>query len=130
MKIIGDQKSLSAEQLEQFLPIPEKGPLLGNAYYEWLDEFKSDCSNMIIDTLMDYTGQCKLESDCELMIRLADIILIFDLLHEEAIGMKCKALTALGKHTLAKNTFTKFEKDYLKLYDEPFGKSFSDIIKS
>jgi two-component SAPR family response regulator len=129
-KIIGQQKSLSREQLEQFLSITEKGALLGNANYEWLDEFKSDCSNMIIDSLMNYKDQCEIETDCELMIRLADTILVFDILHEEAIAMKCKALTALGKHTLAKNAFTKFEKDYLKLYDEPFGKSFSDIIKS
>jgi two-component SAPR family response regulator len=129
-KITGEEVPLSRERLEQFLSITERGPLLGNANYEWLDEFKSDCSNLIIDTLMNYRDQCKIENDCELMIRLADTILVFDILHEEAIGLKCKALTALGKHTLAKNAFTKFEKDYQKLYDEPFGKSFSDLIKS
>ena len=124
------ESAIGRKQLELFLSITEKGPLLGNANYEWLDEFKSDCSNLIIDTLMNHTDQCKIETDCELMIRLADTILVFDILHEEAIGMKCKALTALGKHTLAKNAFTKFEKDFQKLYDEPFSKSFSDIIKS
>ncbi len=63
------------------------------------------------------------------MIQLADAILIFDMMHEEAIGIKCKALTTLGKHSLAKEIFAKFSKDYLTLYDEPFDRSFTDIIK-
>jgi hypothetical protein len=52
------------------------------------------------------------------------------MLHEDAISLKCKALTALGKHNLAKNAFTKFTREYMQLYDEEYGKSFSDIFKS
>ncbi|MFC2115933.1 hypothetical protein ACFLTU_05630, partial [Bacteroidota bacterium] len=130
LKIFKQQKLLSKEQLEQFLSIIKMGALLGNASYEWLDEFKSACSNLIIDTLIHYADQSNLENDPDIIIRLADAILIFDILHEEAIGLKCKALIVVGKHSLAKNTFTKFSKDYLALYDEPYDKSFSDIIKS
>jgi len=128
-KMLNDQNSLSQEELHQLLCITRVGPLLGSANYEWLDDFKSDCSNQIIDTLIQYTDQATTESNHELMISLADTILIFDMLHEEAISIKCKALTALGKHSLAKDIFSKFSKDFKTLYDEPYEKSFTDIIK-
>ena len=129
MKSINRKESLSKEDLLQFLCIIRKGPLLGNASYEWLDEFKLDCSNMIIDHLMNHVDQEEIESDPELMVKLADSILIFDMMHEEAVSIKCKALTTLGKHSLAKEIFAKFTKDYFTLYDEPFERSFTDMIR-
>ena len=130
IKNINHEKSLSKEDLLQFLRIVKKGSLLGNTSYEWLDEFKLECSNMLIDFLSHYFDQDKTGSDPELMIQLADAILIFVMMHEEAISLKCKALTAHGKHSLAKDIFAKFSKDYLTLYDEPFDRSFTDIIKN
>ncbi len=128
-KILHNKKMLSKEKLLQFLGIINKGPLLGNVSYEWLDEFKLECSNLIIDSLIQYVDQDKLPSDPELMIQLSDAILIFDMVHEDAICIKCKALTLLGKHSLAKEVFNKFSKDYLTLYNESFDRSFTDIIK-
>ncbi len=128
-KNINNQESLSNEELNDFLKIASKGPLLGNANYEWLDEIKSQCSNHIIDTLMRSAEERKIVSDPELMIKIADTILIFDILHDEAISIKCKALITLCKHSIAKETFAKFTKQYMALYDEPYNKSFSDILK-
>ena len=130
IKNINHEKSLSKEELLQYLCIIKKGPLLGNANYEWLDEFKLECSNMIIDGLSHYVDHDEIASDPELMIQLADAILIFDMMHEEAISIKCKALTTLGKHSIAKEIFAKFLKDYLTLYGESFDRSFTDIIKN
>jgi hypothetical protein len=127
-KSINNQESLSNEELNDFLMIAGKGPLLGSANYEWLDEIKLECSNLIIDSLMHYAEQRKINSDPELMIKIADTILIFDMLHDEAIIIKCKALIALCKHSIAKETFAKFTKQYLALYDEPYNKTFSDIL--
>jgi two-component SAPR family response regulator len=128
LKIINNQQSLSNEELNDFLKIASKGPLLGSANYEWLDEIKLQCSNLIIDTLMHSADLGKIENDPELMIKMADTILIFDILHDEAISMKCKALIVLGKHSIAKETFAKFTKEYLASYAEPYNKSFSDIL--
>lgn len=127
---INRKKQLSREELIQFLCTVKKGPLLGNAGYEWLDEFKLECSNLLIDYLSGYVDQGEIDSDHELLVQLADAILIFDMMHEEAISMKCKALTALGKHSIAKEIYTKFARDYQTLYDEPFDRSFTDIIKN
>ncbi len=130
IKRINHESSMSKEELLQFLFLINKGPLLGNARYEWLDEFKLECSNLIIDSLSHFIDQHKIGSDPELMVQVADAILIFDIMHEEAISIKCKSLTALGKHSLAKEIYTKFSKDYTALYDEPFDRSFTDIIKN
>jgi len=127
--MINREKSLSRKDLQKFLHAAHKGPLLGNASYEWLDEFKLECSNLIIDHLSEFIEQNDVASDHELLIQIADTILTFDILHEEAISMKCKALTALGKHSLAKEIFDKFSKEYSLLYDEPFNRTFTDIIK-
>ncbi len=130
LKIIKRKSSSDKEILQQFLSIVRKGPLLGNASYEWLDEFKLECSNLLIDHLSGYVDQSGIASEPELLVQLADAILIFDMMHEEAISIKCKALTALGKHSIAKEIFAKFAKDYQVLYDEPYSQSFTDIIKS
>ncbi len=120
---------LSNDNLEKLLRIVSVGPLLGNASYDWLDEFKLDCSDHITDVLLKYLDQEDVSIDPELEVRIADAILIFDMLHEEGIIIKCRALTELGKHNLAKEIFNKFSKDYMALYDEPYNKSFTDIIK-
>jgi DNA-binding SARP family transcriptional activator len=122
-------KGLSPEDLEKLLRIISAGPLLGNASYEWLDEFKLDCSNRITDVLIKSLEQEEISGNSELSVRIADAILIFDTMHEEGITIKCRALTELGKHSLAKDIFSKFTKDYQTLYDEPFDKSFTDIVR-
>jgi DNA-binding SARP family transcriptional activator len=129
LKNMNTEKPMAKEALWQFLCLIKKGPLLGNASYEWLDEFKLECSNQIIDSLMDYMNLDDAKSDHELTIQIADAILIFDIMHEEAISVKCKALAALGKHSLAKEIFAKFCKEYMILYDEPYKWSFTDLIK-
>ena len=129
MKSINQENSLREEDLLNLLCITKKGLLLGNASYEWLDEFKLECSNMIIDSLSHYIEHSNIESNPELIIQVTDVILIFDIMHEEAIALKCKSLTKLGKHSLAKEIFAKFSKDYSNLYDEPFRRSFTDIIR-
>ena len=89
-------------------------PLAGSYYVEWL----TDC---IEEEAMKYIDQIKIATDPEIIINMADAILIFDILHEEAISLKCKALTALGKHSLAKNAFTKFSRELppLRFYGLP-----------
>jgi hypothetical protein len=40
---------------------------------------------------------------------------------------KCKALILLGRHTIARDTYNKFSKEYKILYGSDFEKSFADI---
>ena len=56
-------------------------------------------------------------------------IFYFDPVNEEAAILKCKALSSLGKHSLAKHTFESFMKEYKVIYGEDFKKDFHDILE-
>ncbi|BBE20396.1 hypothetical protein AQPE_4588 [Aquipluma nitroreducens] len=100
-----------------------------NANYEWLDDFKSDVSDKIVDTLVAYAEKCDLKTDAEFIVHLADCIFNFDRSNEDAIILKCKAEYCLGKHSLGKLTYEKFIKEYKQLYNEEYKRSFNELIK-
>ena len=130
LEISGSKSNLTKQNLCRLLEITSKGGFLINTNYEWLDDFKSDISDKIVDTLVTFAEKCKLETDAEFIIHLADCINNFDKINEEAMVLKCKAEYFLGNHSLAKMTYEKFVREYQKLYDEEFKRSFNELIKS
>jgi two-component SAPR family response regulator len=130
LEISGSKPNLTKLNICRLLEITRQGGFLINTNYEWLDDFKSDISDKIIDTLVVFLEKCKLETDAQFIIRLADCIFNFDKTNEEAVVYKCKAEYFLGNHSLAKMTYEKFVKEYQKLYDEEYKKSFNELIKS
>jgi two-component SAPR family response regulator len=101
---------------------------LSDSEYEWLDPFKSEISNEVIDTFLHFAQSCDQSHNAEFLIEIANFIFYFDPVNEESMILKCKALSALGKHSLAKNTFEIFVKEYRGIYDEDFKRDFHDII--
>lgn len=119
--------------LNHFIPLVEisqKGHFLENCSYGWLDEFKGRISNMIIDTLVLFAGKIDINDNSALLIQLAETILHFDEMNEEAVKIKCKSLTFQGKHALAKEFFAQFSTLYKTLYDEEFPMTFSEMLSS
>ena len=102
---------------------------MANAEYQWLDQVKSEISNEIIDIYLGYANSISIETDPEFVIELANCINIFDPINEEAMLMKCKTLIRLGKHSLAKTTFSTFAKEYEHLYGEKFREDFQNILE-
>ena len=129
LKIASSKKILTKEIINKLIGLSHKGVFLMNSNYEWLDEFKADISNTIIDILIEFASTQKIEDDPDFMLRLADSVFNFDIVNEEAMILKCKALTFIGKHSLASNTYTKFCKDYKILYNQHYEKSFAEAIK-
>jgi two-component SAPR family response regulator len=130
LEISGSKSNLTKLNICRLLEITQQGGFLINSNFEWLDDFKSDISDKIVDTLVTFAEKCKLETDAEFIIHLADCIFNFDKINEEAMVLKCKAEYFLGNHSLAKMTYEKFVKEYQKLYNEEFKKSFNELIKS
>ena len=108
------------------IPLAKKGNILPGMELEWLDNFKSDLSNKLIDKLLLYYNQHSLSN--EIKIQLADAIFKFDMISRDALFIKCKALAASGKYALAKKTYGSFTKEYELMYNEPFDTSFEDVI--
>ncbi|PWK28190.1 hypothetical protein LV89_00969 [Arcicella aurantiaca] len=114
------KKVLSNAQVKKLLAIINQGSFLSNLEYEWLDDFKGEISNKIIDVLLAYSEQLTVEDDAEKIVEIADNIFKFDSIDEKAMSLKCKSLIHLGKHSLAKSSYEKFAKDYQRLYSEEY----------
>lgn len=112
----------------ELIRISQKGHFLESLSFDWLDEFKAELSNIIIDTLIRYSDQMDTSRDPNLALHLAHTVLLYDMLNEEAILLKCKTLTNQGKHHLAKEAFDKFTRDYKNLYNIPYPKTLLEIL--
>ncbi len=130
VEISGSKTNLTKVNICRLLEITRKGGFLINSNYEWLDDFKSDISDSIVDTLVTFAEKCNLETEAEFIIHLTDCIFNFDKVNEEAMILKCKAECFLGNHSLAKMTYEKFVREYQKIYGEEFKRPFNELTKS
>jgi two-component SAPR family response regulator len=108
LNIVSNKNKLNKQKILQLTHITQRGNFLSNIEYEWLDAFKSEVSNEIIDSYIQYANGIQIADDPEFLIKLANDIFYFDPVNEEAMIFKCKALVHLGKHSLAKNAFETF----------------------
>lgn len=129
-KLTTTKKTLSVEQINVLTEIINRGGFLLNVEYEWLDDFKGEISNKVIDTYLAYSKKLNINENAEEIVDIADNIFKFDSVDEIAMSLKCRALVHLGKHTLAKSTYEKFAKDYQRLYSEEYAISYKEILES
>lgn len=113
------------EKLYKFLSIISVGEFCSDIQNEWIDNYKVDIANRLIDGL-DYLS--KTQKDLSLLELIANTILKYDPLNEEAIIIKCRSLYAMGKKGLAKQSYDDFSKEYFSLLDAKFNVPFKDII--
>jgi DNA-binding SARP family transcriptional activator len=128
LQLVKNKNILTIQKFKSLFDITQRGNFLSNLEYEWLDTFKSQVSNDVVDTYLQFAHAIP-TLDPDFVIELADCIFYFDPVNEDAMIMKCKALHALGKHSLAKSTFESFTKEYKVLYDEIFKKDFHAILE-
>jgi DNA-binding SARP family transcriptional activator len=119
---IQDGEITEKEDLMRLLELLNYGNLLPNIQLEWIDNFKTDFSNMVIDTLMSVLNnrQNPFYDNPDIQLKIADSLLKIDSINEEAIRIKCKALIRMGKKGLAKTTFDNFGREYKSLLGEPY----------
>ena len=129
LNIVSNKNNLNKQKIVQLTQITQRGNFLSGIEYEWLDTYKSDISNEIIDSYIQFADSIQISDDPEFLIKLANDIFYFDPVNEEAMILKCKALAHIGKHSLAKNTFENFNKEYSTIYGEPFRRDFNSILE-
>ncbi|WPU99663.1 galactose oxidase [Mucilaginibacter sp. cycad4] len=129
LNIVSNKSKLNKQKIIQLTHITQRGNFLSNIEYEWLDTFKSEVSNEIIDSYIQFANTIAIADDAEFLIKLANDIFYFDPVNEDAMILKCKALSYLGKHSLAKNTFESFSKEYKVIYGESFERDFHSILE-
>lgn len=127
LQIVRQTSELTREDIVDLLSIIEKKTFLNNTQADWLDSFKSEISNEIIDTFVNYISKSK--DDPEFLLHLTSCIFLFDAVSEEALKIQCRLLIKQGKHSLAKNSYSRFTREYKQLYDEDYALSFSQVIE-
>ncbi|WP_353718116.1 galactose oxidase [Dyadobacter sp. 676] len=130
LNLVGNRKLLSKQSIIELAGITKRGNFLSNVEYEWLDSFKSEISNEIVDAYLRYASSVKIADDAEFLVQLANYVFYFDPVNEEAMILKCKALAHLGKHSLAKTTFENFAREYNRIYGEDFRKDMPEVLHS
>ncbi len=129
LDIVKANTQLDKRHIDSLSAIIQRGNFLPDAEYEWLDTFKSEISNEIIDTYLKFASTLNIKDEPELMIKVASYVFYFDPVNEEAMTKKCKSLIALGKHSLAKNTYDSFCKEYRTIYGEDYYKEYHAVIE-
>ena len=103
------------------------GELSPDIQTEWMDIFKADFGDRIIESLETLITR---ETDPMLVTKIADGILKFDSLNENAISYKCAALCNMGKRGLAKKSYDHFCEKYLEILGESYSKPFRKLFGS
>jgi DNA-binding SARP family transcriptional activator len=117
-----------SDKMEILLKYVKRGSLLPNLQTAWLDSFKSDISNKLIDVLLAYSSQLDMRKNDKTLLDIADSIFNYDAINQEAMILKCSVLNKKGKHSLAKNWYDHFAKEYMNLYGENYPKTFDEVV--
>lgn len=125
----GHPPAISHAFISELLYIVHRGALLRTTHYEWLDPVKFDISVQVTDILLKYSSTADLHAEAEFIVKIANAIFQFDNLNEEALLYKSRSLIYLGRHSMAKETYEKFAKEYKESYGQDFGKSFIEITQ-
>jgi DNA-binding SARP family transcriptional activator len=112
IKNIENGETVSKNELNRLLDLASKGTLLPNLQVEWLDDYKTEYSNLLIEKLFQISERKDVKTDLALVVKITNVILLHDNIDEDAIAKKCNALYYLGKKGKAKQCFEKFTKDY------------------
>ena len=100
-------KNLEKEKVYELLNIVSRGEISPDIKAEWIEDFKTDISNLLIDDLDKIS---KTQDELPLLLLISNTILKYGPLNEEAIALKCKSLYSLGKKGLAKQSYDQFVK--------------------
>lgn len=127
-KLVNDIKTPTKEQVERLLALTANGSLLPEDDHPWLDRYKSETSDLIIEKLWEYALTLDVERSPRLFIDLADIIFRFEHINEQALYLKVKAYSVTGRHSSAQKAYEKFRAEYESVYGEPLKVSLTELL--
>lgn len=124
---VKSKHSLEELEVNRLLNNSAKGGICPSVQADWMDQFKSDFTALLLDGLFELMRQTK---DHLLIANLSDSILKLDPLNDNAVKQRCYSLFKLGKKGQALTTYNQFCKDYLSLLGQEFEIGFSELVES
>jgi LPXTG-motif cell wall-anchored protein len=129
IKTLNKENSYQEEKVNQLLDYTSKGILLPNISTEWTDDYKETFSNKLIDLFAKIAPQKEIQNDPNLLLRIANIVLVHDNLYEKAIKTKCRILYEQGQKGLSKQAFDTYCLSYFNILNEQPNVKYDDFIK-
>ncbi len=120
-------EGLSKQQLISFFELVKRGRFLKGINWPWLDEIRGFTGNQVIDNLLNLAAIYQKELNLTEIEKIAQRILDYDDLNEEAIYLQVWALQKSNNPNLAKFNFSSFTKKYESSFGEPYPMSFSQF---
>lgn len=104
------------------------GTLLPAYQLEWLDQFKSDYSDLMIEGLHKLLADAIEKNNHNAVVRIANSIAVFDPIDEYSVKEKCRALIQTHRSGAASKAYRQFTSEYKVMMGVDFPQSFNDFI--
>ena len=123
-------EGMTRQQHEMFFHLVKRGRLLKGIEWLWLDDIRGFTGNQVIDNLLKLATIYKKENKLQEVDKVAQRILDYDDLNEEAIYLQVWALQKADNSNLAKFNFNSFCSKYEKSMGEAFAMNFQEFTKA
>lgn len=118
---------MAQPQMEIFFHLVKRGRLLKGIDWVWLDDIRGFTGNQVIDNLLKLASIYKKETKLKEVEKVAQRILDYDDLNEEAIFLQIWALQKANNSHLAKFNFNSFCSKYEKNMGESYKLNFVEF---
>ena len=115
--------------MECITELLNRGPLVTEMSFDWLDESKNKYSSNSLDMLLRMlrSGTSRVsESD---VTRIARLMFMHEPTSEKALSACCAVFIKHDKRSIAKNVFLRFCEDFLDIMGEPYSVPFAEFCK-
>jgi two-component SAPR family response regulator len=120
---------LIESDIHKLIALLSIGDFMQSLQNEWIDRFKSQFTNQVVDGLSPLLNEELTNENMSLQYHIAECILIYDQLNDEAFALKCSIVYKLGKVGMAKNLYDIFCREYKMALGIDYPVSFNDIVK-
>ncbi|NQU55079.1 MAG: hypothetical protein HQ522_21375 [Bacteroidetes bacterium] len=121
-------EGMSKKQLVSFFLLVKRGRFLKGITWNWLDDIRGFTGNQVIDNLLKLATIHKKENNLKEVANVAQRILDYDDLNEEAIYLQIWALKEANNIHLAKFNFKSYCTKYQDIMGEPLAMDFEQFL--
>ena len=122
-------KDSNIENIAELSELLSNGELLPNLQVDWIDSYKAQYTNSVIDFLVKMFSKEEIKKEKKTLIQIADSIFSLDSLNEDALIVKCQVLHKEGKSSVALHVYNSFCKEYHALLNTEYPSSLKDILE-
>jgi two-component SAPR family response regulator len=115
----------SPEELAVTLECLERGPLLADLSYEWLDPIQTSALEAVTQFCQGLAQDHHLSE--EIRFRALRVLLAWDPVNETALSLIIQLLLKRGDNSLAKRVYDSFCAEYSKMFSKNYGKSMDEV---